>query len=161
MEQYVAQADTALSAMSVSDAEYPRLQAEYLVYRGAALFRRQSYADMAETLAQALTSVHLLDDFMAASLYFLHMHMSFAQGRETEAIKMGEQALSTHTRARFGAGVVSLQREMVKWAMRAAISPRPTAVCKRCTATALRWFDEPARIRVDLFVRRRKQLLAG
>ncbi|MEZ4837010.1 MAG: LuxR C-terminal-related transcriptional regulator [Caldilineaceae bacterium] len=118
LEQYVAQADTALSAMPVSDAEYPRLQAEYLVYRGAALFRRQSYADMAETLAQALTSVHLLDDFMAASLYFLHMHMSFAQGRETEAIKMGEQALSTHTRARFGAGVVSLQREMVKWAMR-------------------------------------------
>jgi ATP/maltotriose-dependent transcriptional regulator MalT len=118
LEACVAQAKQALDRMSGGEADYPRLWAEYLVYRSAALFRRQAYDEMAETIAQALSSVHLLDDFMAASLYFLHMHLGFAQGRDAEAAMMGERAVAAHMRAQFGAGVVAIRRELAKWAMR-------------------------------------------
>lgn len=118
LEAYAAQAKQAFDATCRAEADYARLWAEYLVYRGAALFRRQAYDEMAETVAEALSSVHLLDDFMAASLYFLHMHLSFARGRDAQATMMGERAAAAHMRAQFGAGVVAVQRELAKWASR-------------------------------------------
>jgi LuxR family maltose regulon positive regulatory protein len=115
---YVEQTERTIDAAPVSEQERARFRAELLVWRTIAHFLQGDLALSTASLERSRADSTALDEFVSAAREFITMHIYSTEGRHVEATGCAERALAIATREQYPAMIISIRRELAKYAFR-------------------------------------------
>ncbi len=115
---YVEQTDRTIDAAPASEQERARFRAEVLLWRTIAHFLQGDLALSMASLERLRADSTALDEFASAAREFITMHIYSTEGRHVEAKGYAERALTIATREQYTAMIISIRRELAKYAFR-------------------------------------------
>lgn len=124
--RYAQQAARALKEHGSSHPDYAALRGQLYIWFVGAHFQQRAFDAAMELAAQAEGYRQHVDLLHTGILSFLQMHLSRYKTKNEEMMRHAETALAAFRQASYISGLVALQRELGRWAMRSGQSIEAT-----------------------------------
>ena len=115
---YAQQAERALQEHGSSYPDYAALRGQLFIWFVGAYFQQCAFDTAAEQAAQAAAYRRHLDPLHSGTLSFLEMHLKRYAKKHDEMMGHAEESLAAFRQAEYVTGIVGMQRELARWAMR-------------------------------------------
>ncbi|MCB0082312.1 MAG: hypothetical protein KDE47_15330, partial [Caldilineaceae bacterium] len=116
--RYAQEAEQALIEQGASYEDYTALQGQLFIWSALAHFQQRFFDTAAALAAQAEAYRPQLDPLHVGTLAFLQMHLNRYAKKHDEMMQHAQESLAVYREAEYVTGIVGIQRELARWAMR-------------------------------------------